>query len=111
MLQNFMKMLKKYLMTTENSERVIYELNPIKACRVLVCGWKFGHTLVCGWRFGHREYISIAFIREETFLQDFLVILKRMFQNYKKIKKKCFLFTDSSCGSGTIVRVEFPRLQ
>ena len=30
---------------------------------------------------------------EETFLQDFVVILKRTLQNYYKILKKCFLCT------------------
>ena len=35
------------------------------------------NTLLCGWRFGRTKHIS-----EETFLQDFLVILKQMLQNY-----------------------------
>ena len=31
---------------------------------------------------------------EQTCLQDFLVNMKQMFQNYYKILKKCFLVTD-----------------
>ena len=39
---------------------------------------------------------------EETFLQDFSVILKRMLRNYGKILKKCFLIAggDDDDGGG-----------
>ena len=41
--------------------------------------------------FVHDSITNIS--TERTFLQDFLVILKRSLQNYQKILKKCFLGT------------------
>ena len=37
--------------------------------------------------------MSFLYATQETFLQDFIIILKRTLQNYYKILKKCFLST------------------
>ena len=40
------------------------------------------HLVICSWH---------TISNEETCLHDSLVILKRMLQNYQKIKETCFL--------------------
>ena len=49
-----------------------------------------GYTLSCGWIYEHDEHIVIRVILKETFLPDFLVILKHLLQNYKKSWKKIY---------------------
>ena len=43
-----------------------------------------------------RHNLLLLISNEKTFLRDFLVILKRVLQNYQKILKKCFLGTGTS---------------
>ena len=52
-------------------------------------------------------YPSTNISDEETFIRDFLVILKRTLQNYKKISKKCFLITTWTVMLSTGSNVEF----
>ena len=40
-----------------------------------------------------RRYVANG---DATFLKDFLVILKRMLQNYQKTVKKCFFVADNN---------------
>ena len=50
---------------------------------------------------------------KETFLHDFLVILKHSLQNYQNILKKCFLGTTSTvlCLNHTLVCCPTPKVQ
>ena len=54
-----------------------------------------GNTLLCSWKISTCLRHHITSSTDETFLQDFLEILKLSLQNFQQISKKCFFVTGS----------------